>query len=140
MSTSQTPFTHKQLVAISQDLGQAIHDDPTLVTLFLGWAPSSTLHFVSLTNECYTLGPGHYADSIQFLHTSDCAMHLHHIHSHSYSDANNVSPNRGTFGIIHTWWSNANGDRCITLSTGCPSTTTDCKGAAQARASCPWLM
>src|SRR5258708_1777347 len=42
MSTSWTPFTCEQLVAISQDLGQAIHDDPTLVALFLGRAPSST--------------------------------------------------------------------------------------------------
>src|SRR5258708_279076 len=42
MSTSQTPFTHEQLVAIGQDLGQAICDDPTLIALFLGQAPSST--------------------------------------------------------------------------------------------------
>src|SRR5258707_8250086 len=42
MSTSWPPFTCEQLVAISQDLGQAIHDDPTLVALFLGQAPSST--------------------------------------------------------------------------------------------------
>src|SRR5260221_9500271 len=42
MSTSQTPITHEQLVAIGQDLGQAIRDDPTLIALFLGQAPSST--------------------------------------------------------------------------------------------------
>src|SRR5260221_12995181 len=42
MSMSWTPFTRKQLVAIGQDLGQAIHDAPSLVALFLGWAPSST--------------------------------------------------------------------------------------------------
>src|SRR5258707_384762 len=42
MSTSRTPFTHEQLVAIGQDLGQAIRDNPTLITLFLGQAPSST--------------------------------------------------------------------------------------------------
>src|SRR5258706_6485450 len=42
MSTSRTPFTCEQLVAIGQDLGQAIRDNPTLITLFLGWAPSST--------------------------------------------------------------------------------------------------
>src|SRR5258708_12772082 len=42
MSMSWTPFTREQLVAIGQDLGQAIRDDPTLIALFLGWAPSST--------------------------------------------------------------------------------------------------
>src|SRR5258708_30800625 len=42
MSTSQTPFTHEQLVAIGQDLGQAICNDPTLIALFMGQAPSST--------------------------------------------------------------------------------------------------
>src|SRR5258708_37636696 len=100
----------------------------------------STLLFVSRNDEHYTPGPGHYTNSIRFLHTSDCAVHFRHIHSHSYSDANDVGPNHGTFSIIHTWWSNANGDRCIALPTGRPSTMTDCKGAMQARASCPWLM
>src|SRR5260221_4475550 len=42
MSTSWTPFTCEQLVTIGQDLSQAIRDDPTLVALFLGQAPSST--------------------------------------------------------------------------------------------------
>src|SRR5258708_35095509 len=42
MSMSQTPFSHEQLVAIGQDLSQAIHDDPALITLFMGQAPSST--------------------------------------------------------------------------------------------------
>src|SRR5258708_5831343 len=42
MSMSRTPFSCKQLVAIGQDLGQAICDDPVLVTLFMGWAPPST--------------------------------------------------------------------------------------------------
>src|SRR5258708_2096933 len=42
MSTSWTPFTCEQLVAIGQDLSQAIRDDPTLIALFLGRAPSST--------------------------------------------------------------------------------------------------
>src|SRR5260221_465183 len=42
MSTSWTPFTCEQLVTIGQDLGQAIRDDPTLIALFLGQAPSST--------------------------------------------------------------------------------------------------
>src|SRR5258708_6008711 len=102
-------------------------------------APSALL-FILRNDECYTLGPSHYADSVQFLHALDCTAHLRHVHSHSYSDANDVGPNHGTFGIIHAWWSNANGDRCITLSTGHPSTTTDCKSAAWAMASCPWLM
>src|SRR5258708_8939773 len=42
MSTSRTPFSHEQLVAIGQDLGQAIHDNPALIALFMGQAPSST--------------------------------------------------------------------------------------------------
>src|SRR5260221_11704178 len=42
MSTSRTPFTREQLVAIGQDLGQAICDDPVLVALFMGQAPPST--------------------------------------------------------------------------------------------------
>src|SRR5258708_1010986 len=42
MSTSWTPFTCEQLVAIGQDLGQVIRDDPALVTLFMGRAPPST--------------------------------------------------------------------------------------------------
>src|SRR5258708_27017427 len=104
------------------------------------YSSPSALLFISQNNECYTPGPGHYTNSVWFLHTSNCAAHLHCIHSHSYSDANDVGSNRGTFGIIHAWWSNANGDRCVTLSTGHPSTTTDCKGAARARALCPWLM
>src|SRR5260221_9935671 len=104
------------------------------------YSSPSTLLFISQNDERYTPGPGHYADSVRFLHALDCAAHLHHAHSHSYSDANDVGPNRGTFGIIHAWWSNANGDRCIMLSTGRPRTTTDCKGAARARALCPCVM
>ncbi len=42
MSMSRTPFTHEQLVAISQDLSQAIHDDPALIALFMGQAPPTT--------------------------------------------------------------------------------------------------
>src|SRR5258708_2943083 len=42
MSMSQTPFSCEQLVTIGQDLGQAICDNPALVALFMGWAPSST--------------------------------------------------------------------------------------------------
>src|SRR5258708_9330777 len=100
----------------------------------------STLLLFSQNDERYTPGPSHYANSIRFLHTLDCAAHLHHIHSHSYSDANDVGPNHGTFGIIHACPADANGDRCVMLSTGCPSTMTDCKGAAWAGPSCPWLM
>src|SRR5258708_17105688 len=101
----------------------------------------SALLFILQNDEHYTLGPGHYANSVWFLHTSDCTAHLRCIHSHSYSDANDVSPNRGTFGIIHTCSAaNANGDRCIALPAGHPSTMTDCKGATWARASSPWLM
>src|SRR5260221_11448967 len=82
------------------------------------YSSPSALLFVSWNDKCYTLGPSHYADSIRFLHASDCAAHLCHIHSHSYSDANDVSPNCGTFDIIHTCSADANGDRHITLSTG----------------------
>src|SRR5258708_33750960 len=42
MSMSWTPFSHKQLVTISQDLSQAIHDDPALIALFMGQAPPTT--------------------------------------------------------------------------------------------------
>src|SRR5258708_16494699 len=104
------------------------------------YSSSPTLLFVSWNDECYTPGPGHYANPIWFLHALDCTMHLHHIHSHSYSDANDINPNCGTFGIIHTCPADTTGDTFVMLSTGCPSTTTDCKGAARARASCPWLM
>src|SRR5258706_5731733 len=38
----RTPFTHEQLVMISQDLSQAICDDPMLIALFMGQAPPST--------------------------------------------------------------------------------------------------
>src|SRR5258708_24009941 len=103
------------------------------------YSSPSALLFVSWNDKRYTPGPGHYTDSVWFLHASDCTAHLRRIHSHSYSDANDIGPDRGTFGTIHAWWSNTNGDRCVTLSTGRPSTMTDCKGAAQARASCPWL-
>src|SRR5260221_7206663 len=104
------------------------------------YSSPSTLLFISQNDERYTPGPGHYADSIRFLHALDCTAHLCRIHSHSYSDANNISPNCGTFSIIHACPADTNGDRCIMLSTGHPSTTTDCKGAVWARASCPWLM
>src|SRR5258706_272124 len=93
------------------------------------YSSPSTLLFVLRNDEHYTPGPGHYTDSIQFLHALDCAAHLCCIHSHSYSDANDISPNHGTFSIIHACQPNANGDRCVTLSTGHPSTMTDCKGA-----------
>src|SRR5258708_2946760 len=37
-----TPFSHDQLVLIRQNLSQAIHDNPALVTLFMGQAPPTT--------------------------------------------------------------------------------------------------
>ena len=100
----------------------------------------SALLFILQNDERYTLGPGHYADSVWFLHASDCTVHLHHTHTHSYSDVNIIGSNCGTFGIIHAWQADANGDRCITLCTGCPSTTTDHKGALWAGSLDPWLI
>src|SRR5260221_12220737 len=82
---------------------------------------SSTLLFILWNNECYPSGSGHYANSVQLLCALDCATHLHRIHSHSYSNANDVSPNHGTFGIIHACPADTNGDRCVVLPTGCPS-------------------
>src|SRR5260221_3135253 len=42
MSTSWTPFSHEQLSAIRQDLGQLIRQDPMFTTNFLARLPPST--------------------------------------------------------------------------------------------------
>src|SRR5260221_10376263 len=69
MSTSRTPFTREQLVAIGQDLGQAICDDPVLVALFMGQAPPSTPGPVTTPGPSTTprTNPSHH-------HRNPCTM------------------------------------------------------------------
>src|SRR5258708_35703919 len=74
------------------------------------YSSPSTLHFVLWDGKRYPPGSSHYADSIWLLHASDCAMHLHCAHSHSYSNANIISSNCGPFGIIHPCQADANED------------------------------
>src|SRR5258708_1673710 len=93
------------------------------------YSSSSTLHFVSRSGECYPPGPSHYAGSVWFLHTLDCAAHLHHAHSHPYSDADDVSLNPGTYGVVHSCPWNANGDRHVTGSGRSPQAKADCESA-----------
>src|SRR5260221_4887524 len=75
------------------------------------YSSPSALHFVLQNGKCYPPGPSHYTSSVWFLHTSDCAAHLHHAHSHSYSDADDISLNPGTYGVVHSHPWNTNGDR-----------------------------
>src|SRR5258708_381475 len=63
----------------------------------------STLLFVLWNDECYPLGPGHYANPVQLLHTLDCTKHTHCDLSHPYSNANDVSFNPGTLHAILPW-------------------------------------
>ena len=64
---------------------------PILQTLLL---------FISWNNKCYPLGPGHYANPIQFLHASDHTKRICCDLSCPYSDAYNISLNPGTIHAI----------------------------------------
>src|SRR5258707_13658601 len=74
MSTSQTPFSCEQLVAISQDLGQAIRDDPVLIALFMGRAPSSTPGPVTTPGPSITpwTNPSHHRRNPRTMLASTC--------------------------------------------------------------------
>ena len=89
----------------------------------------SALHSVLWNGKHYPPGPGHYASSIWFLHASDCAVHLCHAHSHSYSDADDIGLNPGTYGVVHSRPWNANGDRHVTGSGRSPQAKADCESA-----------
>src|SRR5258708_13873087 len=74
MSMSWTPFTCEQLVMISQDLGQAIRDDPVLIALFMGRAPSSTPGPVTTPGPSITpwTNPSHHRRNPRTMLASTC--------------------------------------------------------------------